>query len=65
MRQGTLRTYIYTLRVDLYERVIELKEKREHDVLTEEETIELIRAEAQLEVVKNVVDICEKRKNKY
>lgn len=64
MQKSTLRKYLLDKRIELYETVDELKDKKLGNSFTERDTINLEVAEAQLNVVKDVITICNNR-NKY
>lgn len=64
MQKSTLRKYLLDKRIELYEIVDELKDKMIGNNFTERDTINLEVAEAQLNVIKDVITICNNR-NKY
>ena len=64
MQKSTLRKYLLDKRIELYETVDELKDKMLGNNFTERDTINLEVAEAQLNVIKDVITICNNR-NKY
>lgn len=64
MQKSTLRKYLLDKRIELYEIVDELKDKMLGNNFTERDTINLEVAEAQLNVIKDVITICNNR-NKY
>ena len=64
MQKSTLRKYLLDKRMELYEIVDELKDKMLGNNFTERDTINLEVAEAQLNVIKDVITICNNR-NKY
>lgn len=64
MQKYTLRKYLLDKRIELYETVDELKDKKLGDSFTERDTINLEVAEAQLNIIKDIITICNNR-NKY
>lgn len=64
MQKSTLRKYLLDKRIELYEEVDELKDKMLGNNFTERDTINLEVAEAQLNVIKDVITICANR-NKF
>ena len=64
MHKSTLRKYLLDKRIELYETVNELKDKMLGNNLTERDEINLEVAEAQLNIVRDIITICNNR-NKY
>ena len=64
MQKSTLRKYLLDKRIELYETVDELKDKMLGNNFTERDTINLEVAEAQLNLVRDIITICNNR-NKY
>lgn len=64
MQKSTLRKYLLNKRIELYETVDDLKDKMLGNSFTERDTINLEVAEAQLNIIKDVITICNNR-NKY
>lgn len=64
MQKSTLRKYLLDKRIELYETVDELKDKMLGNNFTERDTINLEVAEAQLNIIKDIITICNNR-NKY
>ena len=64
MQKSTLRKYLLDKRIELYEIVDELKDKMISNNFTERDTINLEVAESQLNVIKDVITICNNR-NKF
>lgn len=62
MERYTLRQYLFDKRIDLYETIDELKSKKIYDCATDDEMRNLEVAEAQLNIIKDVIDICVKRR---
>lgn len=63
--KNTLRKYLLNRRVELYEIVDELKSKMLSNNFTERDTLNLEIAEAQLNEVKTIIEICVNRGNKW
>lgn len=64
MQKSTLRKYLLDKRIELYETVDELKDKMLGNNFTERDTINLEVAEAQLNIIRDIITICTNR-NKY
>ena len=64
MQKSTLRKYLLDKRIELYETVDELKDKMLGNNFTEIDTINLEVAESQLNIIKDIITICNNR-NKY
>lgn len=64
LQKSTLRKYLLDKRIELYETVDELKDKMLGNNFTERDTINLEVAEAQLNLVRDIITICNNR-NKY
>ena len=64
LQKSTLRKYLFDKRIELYETVNELKDKMLGVSFTERDTINLEVAEAQLNLVRDIITICNNR-NKY
>lgn len=64
MQKSTLRKYLLDKRIELYETVDELKDKMLGNNFSERDTINLEVAEAQLNIIKDIITICNNR-NKY
>lgn len=64
LQKSTLRKYLLDKRIELYEIVDELKDKMISNNFTERDTINLEVAESQLNVIKDVITICNNR-NKF
>lgn len=63
--KNTLRKYLLNRRVELYERVDELKSKLLSNNFTERDVLNLEVVEAQLNEVKTIIEICVNRGNKW
>lgn len=61
--KSTLRKYLLDRRVELYETIHELREKDAQYKLYDDELLKLHCAEAQLEIVKDAITICNNRKH--
>ena len=59
--KSTLRTYLFERRVELYEKVNKLKDLKLNMMSTPSDEILLECTEAELEVVKAVIEICQNR----
>lgn len=64
MHKYTLRKYLLDKRIELYETVDELKNKMLGNSFTERDTINLEVAESNLNLIKDIITICNNR-NKY
>lgn len=58
---NTLRAYLFNRRVELYEKVNQLKDIKLHNLGTAEDDKMLACCEAELDVVKTVIEICQNR----
>lgn len=63
--KNTLRKYLLNRRVELYERLDELKSKLLSNNFTERDILNLEVVEAQLNEVKTIIEICVNRGNKW
>lgn len=64
MQKNTLRKYLLYRQLELYETVDKLKNKLLSNSFTERDTINLEVTEAELKVIKEVIEICNSR-HKY
>ena len=65
MQEPTLRKFLLAKRVELYERVNTLKDKLLSEDFNERDTHDLEVAEAELNLVKDIISICVNRGNKF
>lgn len=65
MQVPTLRKYLFSKRVELYENVNILKDKILSEDFTERDRNELDVAEAELNLIKEIISICINRGNKF
>lgn len=65
MQEPTLRKFLLAKRVELYEQVNTLKDKLLSENFNEEDRHDLDIAEAELNLVKSVIEICVNRGNKF
>lgn len=65
MKNQTLRKYLLNKRIELYEEVDELKDILFTEDFTEADRIALDVAEAKLNLVKEIIEICVNRGNKF
>ena len=64
MPKSTLRKYLFDKRIELYETVDEIKDIMLSEDFTERDKINLEIAEYQLNIVKDIITICNNR-NRY
>ena len=64
MEKQTLKKFLTDKRIDLYEQVNFYKDKKLSDNFTETDTIKLESYESQLELVKEIINMCAAR-NRY
>lgn len=62
MQRSTLKKYLTAKRLELYEKVDELKTQMLSSSFTERDTINLEVSMAQLDIIKDIYEICENRK---
>lgn len=62
MQRSTLKKYLTAKRLELYEKVDELKTQMLSSRFTERDTINLEISMAQLDIIKDIYEICENRK---
>lgn len=65
MQEPTLRKFLLAKRVELYEKVNTLKDKILSEDFNERDRQDLDIAEAELNLVKSVIEICVNRGNKF
>lgn len=65
MEKQTLRKYLLDKRIELYEEVNELKDILFTEDFTETDRIALDVAESKLNLVKEIIEICVNRGNKF
>lgn len=65
MQEPTLRKFLLAKRVELYEKVNTLKDKILSEDFNERDTNDLEVAEAELNLVKDIISICVNRGNKF
>lgn len=65
MEKQTLRKYLLDKRIELYEEVNDLKDILFTEDFTEADRIALDVAEAKLNLVKEIIEICVNRGNKF
>lgn len=65
MQEPTLRKFLLGKRVELYEKVNTLKDKILSEDFNERDRQDLDIAEAELNLVKSVIEICVNRGNKF
>lgn len=65
MQEPTLRKFLLAKRVELYEKVNTLKDKILSEDFNERDTHDLEVAEAELNLVKDIINICVNRGNKF
>ena len=65
MQEPTLRKFLLAKRLELYEKVNTLKDKILSEDFNERDTHDLEVAEAELNLVKDIINICVNRGNKF
>ena len=65
MDKITLRKYLHNKRLDLYEKISIIKDKILQEDFNEKDIRDLDVFNAELNIVKSVIEICENRGNKF